>query len=498
MPLISLRDASVFLDQRPVLHHLNWELEAGAHFAVLGGNGAGKSTFLRLLAGRIWPRPHDARRYDFGEAPTWSPLRAREAVALLSPETQERFARGLQDGPDAQRGWQLDARTAVLSGFFDAELLHQTPSAAQQARADQLIAQLGLHDLAARALQTLSQGQVRRVLLARALVSRPRVLLLDEACSGLDSNARAAMLALIQTIAQTEQTTLGLTTHRASEIVPAIRQILHLENGRWKTPPESAPPHLPAPPPDATLNAVASNAAKSNAAAPDAASLAPLLRLRAVSVFLEGAPVLRDLNWELRRGQHFAVEGGNGAGKTTFLRLLRGELFPAQGGVIERFGEARLRSRAAIGERIALLSPALQARYAADVSIEDAVASGFCDALGVTGAVSPAMRERTRQIMARCGLSELAGRSLARLSYGQRRRVLLARALVNEPQIVLLDEALDGLDARARDEWNLILGEEAARGASLVVVSHHRDDYPPFLTHVLMLENGRLASSRAI
>jgi molybdate transport system ATP-binding protein len=483
MSLIELRGASVWLESTRILKNLNWTLEPGAHFAVLGGNGAGKSTFLRLLAGQIWPRPHDSRHYEIGGARTWSPLRARENIALLSPEIQERFVRHLQDGPDNEKGWQLDTRAAVLAGFFGSELLHQQPTRKQEKRADGTIAQLGLSHLASRPLQTLSQGQMRRVLLARALVSDPAVLLLDEACSGLDAASREEMLELIEKIASSGLTTLGMTTHRESEIVPSISSVVTMRDGEiWDEEKGNGSDsnHFPA-----------FEAAKAPANAPLVNSSETLIQLENASVFLDGTPVLQGLNWELKRGQHFAVEGGNGAGKTTFMRLLRGELHPSLGGKITRFGASRM-TRAAIGAKISLLSPSLQARYNEQISVETAVASGFFDSFGLPGSLSQEMQNRTAAIMAQCGLNALATRDFTKLSYGQRRRVLLARALVTDPQILLLDEALDGLDSASRGEWNALLADVAARGTSLVVTSHHRSDYPPFLTDLLTLEHGRI------
>ncbi|PQV62872.1 molybdate transport system ATP-binding protein [Abditibacterium utsteinense] len=492
MPIIELCSASVALDNQPILENLSWKLERGAHFAILGGNGSGKSTFLRLIAGRIWPRPHDSRVYDFQGRATWSPIRARQKIALLSPETQERFVRFSQDGADGERGWQLSARTAILAGFFDGELLHQTPSPDQENRADELIADLKLETLAHRLLQTLSQGQLRRVLLARALVSRPEVLLLDEACSGLDAKSRAEMLGLIQNIAHGGQTTLGIATHREEEIVGAIQDVWHLEKARGETTSRLIPQKMKASC-DSVSFFVESAPQKLLAKSVDE----PLIQLENASVWIDGISILKDLNWELRSGQHFAIEGGNGAGKTTFLRLLRGELYPALGGKIVRFGSEKRRSRADIGREIALFSPSLQARYSDAVSVETAIASGFFDSLGAGGEVSNAMRQKVREISELCDLNALLKRDFSRLSYGQRRRVLLARALVSEPRILLLDEAFDGLDHASRAEFHATLAKCVARGAHLVVTSHHESDYPPFLTHRLRLEAGEIAAIEA-
>jgi ABC-type molybdenum transport system ATPase subunit/photorepair protein PhrA len=286
------------------------------------------------------------------------------------------------------------------------------------------------------------------------------------------------MLELIEAIAQSGETTVGLTTHRDSEIIPYIRQILTFAHGHLIS--VGAP--APSPPSGEVKREIVT-------ATPAGETL---IRLQNVAVFLDGTPILHGLNWQLKRGHHFAIEGGNGAGKTTFLRLLRGELWPARGGLVERFGSDKPQPRAVVGRQISLLSPALQARYSDEISVETAVASGWFDSFGLLGEMSEDMQQQTRDTIAFCGLTELALRNFARLSYGQRRRVLLARALVTNPQILLLDEALDGLDSASRSEWLGLLAEVAARGASLVVTSHHEGDYPPLLTHSLRLDKGKI------
>jgi molybdate transport system ATP-binding protein len=484
MALIELTGAFVSLDNHAVLQDISWQLQPGEHWAVLGGNGAGKSTFLRLLAGLIWPRPHDSRRYAFDGTVSWSPLRAREHTALLSPETQERYWRQLQDGTDHEKGWNLAAWEAIAAGIFGSELLHQNPTTADLQRTAEVIHQLHLEDLAERPLQTLSQGQLRRVLLARAVVARPRVLFLDEACSGLDAASRHEMLDLIQSLAEGGQQ-IVTTTHREAEIVPAINRVLRLEHGRIaaneiREPGTSTRTSAAAPQPMGSSAMAASHSGE------------VLISLQDVSVYIDGTPVLHDLNWEFLSGQHWAVAGHNGAGKSTLFRLLRGELSPALGGVIERFGCRKREPVWEIGKRIALLSPLLQARFAEQLPVEDAVASGFFHRLGAPEPLTAEQQKRVEEVMALCRLETLRGRTFGRLSYGQTRRVLLARALVYHPRILLLDEALDGLDAAAREEFSTLLDQLAGTGTSLAVVSHHEEDWPSLVTHVMRLEAGRI------
>lgn len=478
-PLIELRDASVTLEGRVVLEHLNWKLERGVHTAILGGNGAGKSTFLRLIAGQLWPVPARSRLYGFGAAPTWTPLLAREKIALLSPEIQEVYVRRSRDGADNEKGWQLSVRETIATGFFDSWLLHQTLQPAQWGRVHDLIEQFALHPLSERPLLTLSQGQLRRVLLARALVKAPAALLLDEACSGLDRTARQELLESLETLAQSGATTLVMTTHRRKELIPSLRAAFCIAD------------HTLHP---LALETVASSPPRAGLShlAPPTSGAAPLFRLENVSVFLDGAPILRDLSWQWPHGTHWGLSGANGSGKSTFLRLLRGQLAPAWGGVIERWGETKARPLWEWGRDIALLSPQLQAQFGDQMSVETAIATGFFDAFLLHRALTDDERTRVEELIARLGLEALRGRIFGKLSYGQTRRVLLARALVTKPCVLLLDEALDGLDAASRHEMNALLARLVAEGLHLGVVSHHDEDFPPLLTHHLHFEAGRI------
>ena len=480
-PLIELKNARVELDNRTILEDLNWKLEAGAHAAVVGANGSGKSTFLRLIAGQIWPIPTKSRTYAFGETPTHTPLLARERIAHLSPEIQEKYVRQGLIGAEGERGWELTAREVVLSGWFDAALLHQTPDEAQQKRADELLAQFDLGSLANRSYSQLSQGQLRRVLLARALVKSPQVLLLDEACSGLDFRARGALLEHIEALARSGQTTLVMTTHRADELVPSIGAVWEVRNGTI-----GRSIMLAGLTPSSNRRKPSKVRRLEEGVSPAAShSATPLIQLRNAAVTIEGNAIIPPLDWAWLPGQHWVFSGENGSGKSTFMRLLRGQIAPAWGGAIERFGSDKRRSLEDIGRDIALLSPLVQARFGDQMPVEDAIGSGFLDAFELWRPLTDDEKSRVDAIIGALELDDLRGHTFGKLSYGQTRRVLLARALVVSPKIVLLDEALDGLDAATRARMSELLGAMARRGTHFAFASHHIGDFPGWVTNEL-------------
>jgi len=485
MPLIEISRARVVLEGRVLFESLDFALNQGQSVSISGANGAGKTTLLRVLSGDLWPVPAQSRAYNFGEAPTWSPLRARQQMAFVSPLAQEKVVRLTQDGADGERGARLTVRECVATGWFDSFLLHQTPTPQQNARIEAMLDVFSLRELSGRLFHTLSQGQLRRVLLARALVKGPRVVLLDEAASGLDEAARDGLFASLASLAQ-GGTTFVFASHRPEEL-PAWTTPWTIREGRLFEVGAGLAPSS-----DQGRTRLEEGASPAPAPNP---SPAFLFRLQDVSVFLEGAAVLRDLNFVWPRGVHLRVVGENGSGKTTFLRLLGGEVTPAHGGEIERLGQTH-RPVWEWRRRIALVSPHLQARFHDALSVRETVASGFEGGFVAPRELSAFQREAIERALDEWDLRALESRRFDHLSYGQTRRVLLARALVASPEVVLLDEALDGLDSATRafcfDKWR----ELAGQGTHFAFASHHESDFPDWARAEVRLRAGQLETGR--
>ncbi len=492
-PLIELRHARVQRQGRMVLDIEHWSLAPGTHWAVVGRNGAGKSTFFALLRGELWPlqRPGPPPRlYNLGSVGE-SPLIPRSRMGVVSTELQQLYQR---------RGWRITVFDAVCSGFFDAPLLYRTPYAAQRRRAEELLELLQLADMRGRLLPGLSQGELRRVLIARAMAplsETPAVLLLDEVCDGLDASARGALIHAVERIIQQGGVQVLASSHRPQELPKGLSHVAVFENGRiLRQGPltdvlRSGPEDDAVPTPGALLFR--------ERPAPDFGG-PPLLHLENVSIHRDGIPVLTDITWTVRPGEHWGVLGHNGAGKSTLLRCLAGELHPScvQGpaGSALRFGSPDIPPGGLRG-RIGLVSPELQAGYGYDVSAEELVWTGFDASIGLHGRVPTAEERReARMWLELVGMRELTQRPVAALSSGQARRCFLARALAANqglgPELLLLDEPCSGLDTHARRNFLALLSRVARAGVPLVCVTHHQDELPPEISHVLLLREGRI------
>lgn len=228
---------------------------------------------------------------------------------------------------------------------------------------------------------------------------------------------------------------------------------------------------------------------------------ATILELRADLVFNGEREVLSGIDWTVRQGEHWAIVGPNGSGKSTLLRVAAGELWPSRGRVVlfgKTLGTTDLSElRTAIG----IVSTAVAARLPPDLDARTQAATGFAVSIGIgwRGITDEQLRAADAALEA-VGARGLADRPYGRLSQGEQQRVLIARALVRKPALLLLDEPCAGLDPVARERFlrDLATLREAPSAPSLVFVTHHLEEIPEFVTHALALREGTSVASGAV
>jgi len=219
-PLVVLENATVVLGERTILDSLSLTVQPGGHMAVLGVNGAGKSTLLKLIAGEYHPAVGGrVSRPGLASPEGFTDLRdIRRRIGMVSFELEAAYEKC------------PSARDLVLSGIKATIGLLEAPGEQDKAAADYWMAVFDVADLADRRLGELSAGQTRRLFLARAMVARPRLLLLDEPFAGLDAPSRSAAMAAVSAVAALGVTVLT-AVHVPADIIPEIQSIYRLENG---------------------------------------------------------------------------------------------------------------------------------------------------------------------------------------------------------------------------------------------------------------------------
>ena len=465
---------------RRVLRDLNWRIRPGQHWVLQGANGAGKTQLLKLIAGDVWPQPLPAARrvYRLRGATSDEPMGVKEFIAYLGAERQDRYE---------HYRWNhrvsaiVGTGTGTGTGIERSDIPQRRLAAAERLRVAGMLRRLGIATLARRRFLTLSQGERRLVLLARALVSRPALLLLDEPLNGLDETNRARVLAALAKLRRTRLPWI-YATHRVEEAPAGATHSSRLRSGRLLTGPWRAPAAART----RTIRGVP--AARGQRQSPRAL----LLELRNAAVWRGGKAVLRHVSLQIRAGECWVVHGANGSGKSTLLATLHGDHGVASQGSVWWQGHRSGMPLHEFQQRVGRVSPELQTVLPRQHTALDCVVAGQRGAFRLGGATRAAERRAGLAALRRAGALGLAARRFGELSYGQARRVLFARALVTHPDIVLLDEPYTGLDAPTRVRLRALVDNLAGMERIIVIATHHRDDWPRHATHELELAAGRV------
>jgi len=480
---VELVRQSVRRGERSILRGIDWCIEPGQHWVLLGANGAGKTQLLKLLAGDVWPveRAGSLRRYHWHGSVHDEPADIKQHIAYVGAERQDRYA---------HYDWNFRVSTVVGTGLQRSDIPQGPFSAADRAEILRCLRRAGIAELANRRFLTLSYGQRRLALLARALAWRPALLLLDEPLNGLDADYRRRVLALVAGIPR--RLPLVVATHRAEDVPAHTTHLLELRNGRvhwqgrWR---RARHPALAGsigrmPAPRGTRPSRGRPARARNGAM-------PLIAARNANVWLDQRLVLRGLDFSVEPGDCWVVHGANGSGKSTLIRALYGDIGAASHGEIRRRGIEPGVPISEFKSRVGLVAPELQTTHPLYLPVTEVVASGLHSSVGMDFAPARSERAAALRALRSLGALALARRTLRELSYGQLRRVLFARALVHRPAILLLDEPYTGLDASIRARLRRRVDAFLAQGGTLVLSTHHRDEWPAAATHELQLHDGR-------
>jgi molybdate transport system ATP-binding protein len=477
LPLVELRNVSVTLDGHRALKDVSWSLDAGQHWAFVGANGSGKSTLLRVIRGQQWIDPDGGERTYGFDGVARGAMSAAAHIGFVAPEQQERYVR---------LELPIDGRAVIASGFDDTLYAHGALSPERSAAVEAIIERLDIGAFARRRVRALSFGQLRRLLIARALVRRPRILVLDEFTNGLDGAARRDILEFLGTLAPTVQ--LILASHRYDDFIPAVTDHATLRGGRIV----ERNTGRPVPP----VRAPRAHRVPRAERAPKRSEAPPMVEIRHADVFRGTTHVLHAIDWSIRAGEHTAITGANGSGKSTFASVVAGTLAPVYGGEILRFGESGPFDVWQLKAAIAHVSEEWQVAYDVNHTVEEVVLSGFAASVGLFHEPDAAQRARAAELIGELDLGGLRDRPFAQLSFGERRKVLIARSLVRPPALFVLDEVWNGLDAGFRALLEAQVAKLAESGTTLLLIAHHEDDLPALVERRFALDAGRLHRTR--
>ena len=434
---------------------INLEIKRGEQIAIVGDNAAGKSRLVEVLTGH-YPLLQNEVHYDFSS----SKLRlVSENLKYIS----FRDAYGPQDSTYYyQRRWNLGDQSEEDSPLI-----------------------------------VLSSGELRKYQINKALASNPRILILDNPFIGLDAPSRRDFRELLEKLTRETDLLVILVLSKRDDIPDFITHVLPIEGLRLlpkMTLEEYRKQYAALQKPQ--LNEKIKNwiadlpVRELNDSDFYPASGGEILRFKDVSIKYGNRTILQPLNWTVNEGERWALTGKNGSGKSTLLSLVCADNPQAYACDIQLFGHRRGTGESIweIKRHIGYVSPEMHRAYLKDIPAIDVVASGLNDSVGLYVRPKPEQKQICLDWMQVFGVEEVADRSFLQLSSGEQRLCLLARAFVKDPELLILDEPLHGLDDRNRELVRQIIEQFCLRPRkTLVMVSHYEEELPHCIDHRLRL-----------
>lgn len=456
---IQVNNLSVQFGEHFELKNVNWNISDQQQWVITGANGSGKSALVAALAG-------------YGDLLSGEMEGLPESVSLVSFEVQAELIERERKKDDA------DILDVISIGTPVAEILHENNANPDIVR--DLVEKFQLEYLLNRAFRKLSTGETRKVMIIRALASEPELLILDEPFDGLDQSTLIMLQNYLAVLSQ--EIPMVMVFNRFDEIPSFTTHIGYVEGGSLIYTVDKNDRnaydelyqlmHLKTS--DLTIPPTDTDSMGEALLAED-----PLVVLNDICIKYDQHYVVKDFSWTINPGEHWQLSGPNGSGKTAILSLITGDHPQCYTNDIFVFGFQRGNGESIwqIKQFIGYVSTALQWEYRVGTNLRNVIISGFYDSIGLYTKATDKQREIADQWLMLLGMTDKADKTFNQLSYGDQRLLLIARAMVKHPPLLILDEPCLGLDDINR-QLVLALIEKICAGSSTTVlyVNHHSED----------------------
>ena len=470
---------------------VNFEALDGEHIAIVGPNGGGKSMLADILIGRHPLLMRDPT-YDF--RPSTRPL-ASDNIRYIT--FRDCYGGDNDTTYYLQQRWNqhdIDETTPTAGELLEeAFLLSGTDIPERRSMQEHLYGLFGLAPLLDKYIILLSSGELRKFQLAKALFSQPRILIMDNPFIGLDAPTRALLTKLLGQLASEYAIQLILLLSKTDDIPSVVTHVVEVRDmvvGSKLTREEYL--SLRAHQPSHVLTQAQEDAIASLPYSTQVHHTEEVVHFQDVSIRYGSRTILKDLNWTVRNGERWSLSGRNGSGKSTLLSLVCADNPQGYACDITLFDRPRGSGETIwdIKRHIGYVSPEMHRAYNKDLPAVRIVASGLKDSVGLYVRPTDEEYATCRWWMDIFGIGHLADRTFLSLSSGEQRLVLLARAFVKDPELLILDEPLHGLDDRNRQlVKDIIEAFCRRRNKTLIMVTHYEEELPPCINYKLKIEN---------
>lgn len=485
-PLFSLQHLTVRSITNTIFTDLNFMVNKGENWALIGESGSGKSALLHTIAGNLSVTNGEVT-YNFPKQIEGESY--RKQIGLVEPRHHFRNLSNTTEFYYQQRFNSSDSEDALtveqyLSGIQHPVNIYWTY--------DKTVTLLNLRHLLDKQLIKLSNGETKRLLIAAALLKNPQLLLLDNPLTGLDVQTRQEFNAIIKEI-----TASGITLIMATspyEVPEGITHIALLKSGGidiMLTKDEYIPELAVSKDDDQIDNKELKSLLADQAITP----YQQIISMRNVHVQYADVVVLDQINWHVKPGDRWALLGHNGAGKSTLLSLINGDNPQAYANDIVLFDKKRGTGESIwdIKKKIGFVSPELHQYFPTDQSCLQVIESGYYDTLGLFRQSSKTKAETALRWMKALEIDKYARTLLKNIPASAQRLCLLARALIKNPDLLIFDEPCQDMDTHQQQHFKKLIDTICGMSrVTLIYVTHYQHEIPDSVDQVLKLEKGRV------
>lgn len=492
--IIEIKDGVTRHPDYRMAEPVNLVINEGEQIAIVGENAAGKSRLVDIIISKF-PLLLNEVHYDF----------APSAKKLVSENVKYITFRDSYGDSDSsyyyQQRWNqhdIDENTPTAGQLLEktSELQHTNEELRKH-----LYEMFQLEPLLDKYIITLSSGELRKFQLTRTLLSEPRVLIMDNPFIGLDAATRDQLKDLLETLIKETKLLVILVLSKTDTLPEFITHVLPVEGCVLKEKitrqafldkqNSTEYPGINQEIKDTIINLPSKDISKESFYPKQGGEI---LRFNKVSIRYGKRTILKELDWTVCEGERWALKGQNGCGKSTLLSLVCADNPQSYACDIRLFGHQRGTGESIweIKRHIGYVSPEMHRAYLKDLPAIDIVASGLNDSVGLYTRPRPEQRAICELWMKIFGIEELASKTFLKLSSGEQRLCLLARAFVKDPELLILDEPLHGLDLPNRKKVKEIITAFCQRpNKTLVMVTHYEEELPPCITHHLTLKKNQ-------
>lgn len=472
---VSIQHLNLKHQQKSVLRDLNWTISTGEQYVLFGESGSGKTSLAKMIAGlqnadgeiKINFNTNSNLPAEVLFVESWYQFKNLEGVANFY--YQQRYT--------SQQAKDTLTVHAELVSYGKEKGLHLD-------QVEPILEALNFSSFASSQLIELSSGEHKKLQLVKALWLKPQLLIIDQPYTGLDASSRKNLNILLdEASANGVQLILICNDQELPSVINRFAEIkaeqISVSNSK-------------------EISSFSTD--KYNREIPDFLKESPvyssdnIVKMVDVNISYGDKQVLKNINWEVKAGEKWLLQGHNGSGKSTLLSLVNGDHPQSYANELYLFGNRRGSGESIwdIKQHIGLISPEFHWYFDSTATVWQSVASGFYDTVGLFQQLPYSKSAQVDELMEYFGLKESKNALLTSLPLGKQRLVLLARTIIKNPELLILDEPCQGLDQLQTQHFNQLVDELCSNGMTLIYVGHFESQLPTCIEKRILLEKGEV------